>query len=276
MQGARDALEGLFATLVTEVQAMGCPAPEGELGTQVDDAVERYRPQVEAQIELAGAALTEAAATVSGILDGIGSRFSTMPGPDTGGFTPHGGAPLEWIPTVPEQPGPVDGEPGGGGTPGGTPGEEVPPAEPPAGEAPAGATEGRILDVARGELGYEEGPGDENKYGPAAAWCSSFATWVWRESGVDIPSLPFTGDVYTWGQERGLAYDASDLGQARPGDVLPFGSGPESTSTSTHVGVVESVDGDRVTLIEGNSGDRVQRVTHSLSGVEFYGGVHPR
>jgi hypothetical protein len=99
---------------------------------------------------------------------------------------------------------------------------------------------------------------------------------VWRESGVDIPSLPFTGDVYTWGQERGLAYDAGNLGQARPGDVLLFGSGPESTSTSTHIGIVESVDGDQVTLIEGNSSDRVQRVTHSLSGGEFYGGVHPR
>jgi hypothetical protein len=157
------------------------------------------------------------------------------------------------------------------------PGEEVPPGGAPGGEQPPnGETEGRILDVARGELGFEEGPGDENKYGPSAAWCSSFATWVWRESGVDIPSLPFTGDVYTWGQERGLAYDEGNLGQARPGDVLLFGSGPESTSTSTHIGIVESVDGDQVTLIEGNSSDRVQRVTHSLSSGKFYGGVHPQ
>ncbi len=136
--------------------------------------------------------------------------------------------------------------------------------------------EGKILDVARNELGFEEGPGDENKYGPSAAWCSSFATWVWRESGVDIPSLPFTGDVYTWGDERGLAYDSSNLSQTRPGDVLLFGTGPESTSTSTHIGIVESVDGDQVTLIEGNSSDRVQRVTHSLSSGKFYGGVHPQ
>ncbi len=317
VQGARDALEGVFANLVTEVQSMDCPSEEGEYQRQVDAVVERYRPQVTEQVDLASAALTDAAAALSGLLDGINPKFSTMPDPNTGTFTPNGGGPLEWIPTIPAQPGPGNGEPGGGepgggetpggeppggtgpsggpggetpgGTPGGgppggeapggevPPGEEVPPGGAPGGEQPPnGETEGRILDVARGELGFEEGPGDENKYGPSAAWCSSFATWVWRESGVDIPSLPFTGDVYTWGQERGLAYDEGNLGQARPGDVLLFGSGPESTSTSTHIGIVESVDGDQVTLIEGNSSDRVQRVTHSLSGGEFYGGVHPR
>jgi uncharacterized protein YukE/cell wall-associated NlpC family hydrolase len=300
VQGARDALEGLFATLVTEVQAMGCPAEEGELERMVDEAVERYRPQVVEQVGLASSALTDAASALSGLLTGINPTFSSLPDPDTGTFTPKSGEPLEWIPTVPEQLRPGKEKPGGeapggtapsgapagetpGGTPGGAPpGADVPPAgEGPAGEAPGSAppngdAAGRILDVARGELGFEEGPGDENKYGPSAAWCSSFATWVWRESGVDIPSLPFTGDVYTWGQERGLAYDAGALGQARPGDVLLFGTGPESTSTSTHIGIVESVDGDQVTLIEGNSSDRVQRVTHSLSSGKFYGGVHPQ
>jgi peptidoglycan DL-endopeptidase CwlO len=134
----------------------------------------------------------------------------------------------------------------------------------------------KITDVARGELGYQEGPGNRNKYGPAAAWCSSFATWVWRKSGVDIPTLPFTGDVYRWGQRNGLAYNATNLDEVRPGDVLLFGTGPQSTGTSTHIGIVESRNGNQVTLIEGNSSDRVQRVTHTLSPSTFYGGVHPR
>ncbi|HEU5473981.1 MAG TPA: CHAP domain-containing protein [Actinophytocola sp.] len=137
-------------------------------------------------------------------------------------------------------------------------------------------TTNKIKKVARSQLGYHEGPGNRNKYGPAAAWCSSFATWVWRKSGVNIPILPFTGDVYRWGQRHGLAYGNRNLGQVRPGDVLLFGTGPQSTSTSTHIGIVESVHGNQVTLIEGNSGDRVQRVTHTLSGSTFYGGVHPR
>jgi peptidoglycan DL-endopeptidase CwlO len=131
-----------------------------------------------------------------------------------------------------------------------------------------------ITKAARGELGYHEGPGNQNKYGPPAAWCSSFATWVWRKSGVKIPILPFTGDVFNWGKQHGLAY--TNLDKVRPGDVLLFGSGPQSTSSSTHIGIVESVHGNQVTLIEGNSSDRVQRVTHTLSSSTFYGGVHPR
>lgn len=134
----------------------------------------------------------------------------------------------------------------------------------------------QIKSAARGQLGYVEGPGNQNKFGPTGAWCSNFATWVWRQSGVDIDILPFTGDVYTWGQERDLAYGKNNLDAARSGDVLLFGTGPESTTTSEHIGIVEKVDGDKVTLIEGNSSDRVQRVTHSLSSSTFYGGVHPR
>ncbi len=94
------------------------------------------------------------------------------------------------------------------------------------------------------------------------------------ESGVNIGILPFTGDVYNWGREHGLAYHSLD--KARPGDVLLFGTGPQSPSTSTHIGIVESVHGGHVTMIEGNSADQVRRVTHPLSTSVFYGGVHPR
>jgi peptidoglycan DL-endopeptidase CwlO len=141
---------------------------------------------------------------------------------------------------------------------------------------PRAGVRGRIESVAREELGYLEGAGNRNKYGPAGPWCSNFATWVWRRAGVEIGILPFTGDVYEWGRERGLAYGRAGLDEARPGDVLLFGTGPASPSTSTHIGIVESVQGDRVTLIEGNSGDQVRRVTHTLSGETFYGGVRPR
>jgi hypothetical protein len=141
---------------------------------------------------------------------------------------------------------------------------------------PAHTVASKVISTAHSQLGYHEGPGNRNKYGPAAPWCSSFATWVWRKSGVNIPILPFSGDVYTWGQHHGLAYTGHHLNQARPGDVLLFGTGPQSPSTSTHIGIVESVHGNQVTMIEGNSGDQVQRVTHTLSSSTFYGGVHPR
>lgn len=135
-----------------------------------------------------------------------------------------------------------------------------------------------IVDRARKELGTTEHPlGSNNqKYGPTEYWCSLFATWVWRKEGINIPSYAFTGDVYTWGRQHHLAYDSKHLDQVKPGDVLLFGTGPENTNTSTHIGIVESVDGNTVHTIEGNEGDAVRRETHTLSSSTFYGGVHPK
>ncbi|ANZ40867.1 hypothetical protein BBK82_37670 [Lentzea guizhouensis] len=143
---------------------------------------------------------------------------------------------------------------------------------------PSGAKVRKIVTAARGEIGTRESPpgSNRNPYGPTTYWCSSFATAMWRKAGVDIPILPFTGDVYRWGQRNGKAYGNGDLKQnVRPGDVLLFGTGPQSPSTSKHIGIVEKVDGNTVTLIEGNSGDQVRRNTHQLSSTKFYGGVHP-
>lgn len=142
---------------------------------------------------------------------------------------------------------------------------------------PASAQGQEIVHAARKELGTRENPpgSNRNPYGPTAAWCSSFATAMWRKAGVNIPVLPFSGDVFHWGQRNGHAYGKNALHEARPGDVLIFGTGPQSTATSTHIGIVEKVEGNRVTMIEGNSGDAVRRNTHTLSASTFYGGVHP-
>lgn len=137
----------------------------------------------------------------------------------------------------------------------------------------------KILDNARKNLGYHEGPNNSNKWGPTGQpWCSYFATSMWREAGVDIPKYGFTGDVYTWGERNHLAYDKADLAkQARPGDAILFGTGP-SWSGSEHIGIIEKVDGNKITTIEGNSSDQVMRHTYTLprDAHLFYGGVHPK
>ena len=88
----------------------------------------------------------------------------------------------------------------------------------------------KIRDVARDQLGYREGAGNSNKYGPAGPWCSNFATWVWRKSGVEIGILPFTGDVYEWGQRRqraaGVDLDGHTAGRAAAGDLAHRGCTP--------------------------------------------------
>jgi cell wall-associated NlpC family hydrolase len=139
-----------------------------------------------------------------------------------------------------------------------------------------GTTASRIITAARHELGYHEHGVNIDKFGPPGQpWCSYFATAMWRKAGVQIPRYGFTGDVYTWGERHHLAYDAHHLHEVRPGDVLLFGTGPSSTTTSTHIGIVERVHGDTVTTIEGNEGNAVRQETHTLSSATFYGGVHP-
>jgi cell wall-associated NlpC family hydrolase len=136
-----------------------------------------------------------------------------------------------------------------------------------------------ILANARKNLGYHEGPNNRNKWGPTGQpWCSYFATSMWREAGVDIPKYGFTGDVYKWGERHHLAYGKHDLAkQVRPGDAILFGTGP-SWAGSEHIGIVEKVDGNKITTIEGNSSDQVMRHTYTLprDAHRFYGGVHPK
>ena len=107
------------------------------------------------------------------------------------------------------------------------------------------------------------------------AWYALFATWVWRKAGVNIPQYAFTGDVYKWGKRKGKSYGKANLKKATKGDVLLFGTGPSSPKTSTHIGIVKSVSGSSVTLIEGNSKNKVRQVTRTLSSRTFYGGSHP-
>ncbi|GAA3533035.1 hypothetical protein GCM10022222_15510 [Amycolatopsis ultiminotia] len=137
----------------------------------------------------------------------------------------------------------------------------------------------KILDHARSNLGYHEGPNNRNKWGPTGQpWCSYFATSMWRKSGVDIPKYGFTGDVYKWGQRHHLAYDRGAIAHhARPGDTILFGSGP-SYGSSEHIGIIEKVDGNKITTIEGNASDQVERNTYTLPRDlhRFYGGVHPK
>ena len=92
-----------------------------------------------------------------------------------------------------------------------------------------------------------------NPYGPCEAWCSLFATWVWEQAGVPIPSFAFTGDMYGWAQSYTTVLPPTAT--PSPGDAVLYGTGPWSTSSSVHVGLVMQVwpDGAVVT-IEGDAG----------------------
>jgi hypothetical protein len=92
-----------------------------------------------------------------------------------------------------------------------------------------------------------------NPYGPCEEWCALFATWVWRQQGVAIPQYPFTGSIDEWGAARGL--DLAPTAVPSPGDAVLFGTGPSSTATSVHVGIVAQVwPNGAIISVEGDAG----------------------
>ena len=92
-----------------------------------------------------------------------------------------------------------------------------------------------------------------NPYGPCEAWCSLFATWVWRQAGVPIPSYAFTGDMYYWAQSHTTVLPPTAAPVA--GDAVLFGTGPSSVATSLHVGLVAQRWPDGAIVdVEGDSG----------------------
>ena len=124
--------------------------------------------------------------------------------------------------------------------------------------APMSAAQTRQLMVqtARGQLGTGEHPDGSNctKYSPVCeSWCSDFLTWVWRQAGIAIPRLPYSGDVSRWAKARGQWLSQSQRPQ--PGDAVLWGGGDAS---SNHVGLVVAVSsGGWIESIDGNWGNHV-------------------
>jgi hypothetical protein len=143
-------------------------------------------------------------------------------------------------------------------------GAEMPPAIAQGGCAaaavPASEAGGRIVAIARSQLGVGEHPPGSNctPYGPCEPWCALFTTWVWRRAGVHVPSLGFSGAVYEWAARRARVHPPSSRPQ--PGWAALFGSGPATPASSLHVAIVESVLAHgEITLINGNFANSVLR-----------------
>ena len=123
-----------------------------------------------------------------------------------------------------------------------------------AGPALAGGE--NVVGIAASQLGpngmARQGPFC-NPYGPCEEWCALFATWVWESAGIPIPRYPFTGSIFDWGVAHGRVLPPSAV--PAPGDLVLYGTGPQSTSTSVHVGIVAQVWPDgAIDTIEGDSG----------------------
>ena len=123
-------------------------------------------------------------------------------------------------------------------------------------------TAARMVEVALAEIGYVEGPKDnETKYGAFTKanflpWCGSFCMWVANQAGVKIPNTVSTMAGAAAFKKLGTWTDAASA-KPEPGDIVYFDF-MEGGAPIEHVGIVVKDNGDgTVTTAEGNtSGDK--------------------
>ena len=170
-----------------------------------------------------------------------------------------------------------------------------------------------VLDVARGEIDYKEGPHNYSKYGewsgdPYTQWCAEFVCWcvdqVDQREGTSLLNTQWplytssntgknwfirngryisrNGYLDNWGYQWFKGSDSF----ITPGDYIPqpgdwvFFTWDSDTDTD-HVAMVEyctrGMDGDVIIhVIEGNNPDKVQRNNYMLSNKRIlgFGTVH--
>lgn len=123
-----------------------------------------------------------------------------------------------------------------------------------------------FVKVAAGEVGYHEGPNNDNKYGAWAGhnyqfWCCFFVCWCASKAGADpIPKhYGAVADMANYFRKRGL-YKSSGSGYIpKAGDLM--------IQTTKHIGIVEWADASAVHTIEGNTSDAVRRRTRSYGEI---------
>lgn len=135
-----------------------------------------------------------------------------------------------------------------------------------------------IVSIAAAELGTKESPPNSNrvKYntwyygrevsGKAYPWCMVFVQWVLDQAGIKPPIR--TASCGTLLNTARAAGEAVYTG-FQPGDIVIYDF--EKDGTTDHCGIVESVSGATLTVIEGNTsvgndsdGGEVMRRTRNI------------
>ena len=118
-------------------------------------------------------------------------------------------------------------------------------------------TVGRLLEIAKSQIGYIEGPKDnETKYGKKYGtnfqpWCGAYVNWCGEEAGVKIPRTVYTPAGAAAFKKAGQWIDAQ-VADPEPGDIAYFNF--PGVSGICHVGIV-AVDNEDGTVVcyEGNT-----------------------
>ena len=108
------------------------------------------------------------------------------------------------------------------------------------------------------------------------SWCAAFVSAVSIKCGytVIIPTECSCPQMIELFKDLG-EWVENDAYKPRAGDIILYdwndsGSG-DNTGTPDHIGIVEKVSGNTITIIEGNKGDAVARRTIQVNGVTIRG-----
>ena len=135
--------------------------------------------------------------------------------------------------------------------------------------ASAGAVDD-IISIARSQKGYY---GTPNKftywYGSVGgtygyAWCATFVSWCANQAGISTEIIPKHCSCNTgmnWFKNKGLWQNGAYYGGSytpKAGDIVYYGT---SLTNSNHVGIVTGINGQYLTVIEGNTDASVAEYT---------------
>ena len=113
----------------------------------------------------------------------------------------------------------------------------------------------KFIEVAKAEVGYVEGPLDnQTKYQRAnQAWCGAFVNWCAKQAGIKIPNCVYTPSGATAFMDK-KAWTIAEQADPKPGDIVFFDFVVDALDRIGHVGIVITNNGDgTVTTIEGNT-----------------------
>jgi hypothetical protein len=126
----------------------------------------------------------------------------------------------------------------------------------------------KALKTAISQLGISESPMGSNRckfsawYGFVGPWCAMFVTFCYDTNGSKafVRGSRFAYVGYITAAARAGGRGLAIVRDPKPGDLVCFGD--------YHVGIFEGWTTNGYRSIEGNYGDKVQRVTHARgSGV---------
>ncbi|WP_257463306.1 CHAP domain-containing protein [Archangium lipolyticum] len=126
----------------------------------------------------------------------------------------------------------------------------------------------KLLDAAKGQIGYKEGRNNSNKFTKemtgknGQAWCADFVSWAAKEAGLSKPKSSLAQGIADQLEAKGQWKGRHD---PKKGDAVTFQWNGNSKKPADHVGIVEKVfekNGQKyITYISGNSSDSVARRT---------------